>query len=66
MSFPIKKYSFNLNVAFHLDTIEFNENIWIVKISTSNEGEIILEKYIDDTGNQIENRGIEIIYDRLM
>ena len=49
-----------------MDTIEFNENIWIIEISTSSEGEIILEKYIDDTCNQIENLSIEIIYDRLM
>ncbi|CAF4063561.1 unnamed protein product [Rotaria sordida] len=57
---------FNLNVMFHLDKIEFHENIWIIKLSTSNEGEIILEKYIEDTRQQTENLSIELIFGRLM
>ncbi|CAF5031446.1 unnamed protein product, partial [Rotaria sp. Silwood1] len=57
---------FNLNVTFHLDKVEFYENIWIIKLSTSNEGEIILEKYINDTRQQIGNLNIELIFGRLM
>ncbi|CAF3706557.1 unnamed protein product [Rotaria sp. Silwood1] len=57
---------FNLNVTFHLDKVEFYENIWIIKLSTSNEGEIILEKYINDTRQQTGNLNIELIFGRLM
>ncbi|CAF1187209.1 unnamed protein product [Rotaria sordida] len=52
---------FNLNVTFHLNKVEFHENIWIIKLSISNEGKIILEKYIEDTRQQIGDISIEII-----
>ncbi|CAF4374093.1 unnamed protein product, partial [Adineta steineri] len=40
--------------------------IWLIKIIATNDGELIMEKYIEDTHRQIENVSISIIFGKLM
>ena len=46
---------FDLNTTFRLENIQQVEQIWIIRIIAVNDGQIITQKYIDDTHRQIEN-----------
>ncbi|CAF3036107.1 unnamed protein product [Rotaria sp. Silwood2] len=47
-------------------SFELNENIFYIKLRISNEGPNILEKYIEDTRQQIEDLDNELIFGHLM
>ncbi|CAF4396952.1 unnamed protein product, partial [Adineta steineri] len=49
---------FDLNTTFRLESIHQDKQIWLIKIIATNDGELIMEKYIEDTHRQIENVSI--------
>ncbi|CAF1249385.1 unnamed protein product [Adineta steineri] len=57
---------FDLNTTFKLESIHQDKQIWLIKMIATNDGESIIEKYIEDTHRQIENVSISIIFGKLM
>ncbi|CAF0826339.1 unnamed protein product [Adineta steineri] len=46
---------FNLNSTFRIDNIQQqNDQLWIIKLISVNDGQIIKQKYIDDTHRQFQ------------
>ncbi|CAF2817327.1 unnamed protein product [Rotaria sp. Silwood2] len=56
----------NSNVTFRLESVIMNEQMYLIKISASNEGHLIQEKYIKDSHRQMEDISIRILFGRLM
>ncbi|CAF4179741.1 unnamed protein product [Adineta steineri] len=61
-----EKVLFNLNTTFRLESIHQDKQIWLIKMIATNDGELIIKKYIEDTHRQIENASISIIFGKLM
>ncbi|CAF4611798.1 unnamed protein product, partial [Rotaria sp. Silwood1] len=57
---------FDLNVAFRLESMRMEEDMWMIKMSASNAGQLIKEKYIKDSHRQMEDISIRILFGRLM
>ncbi|CAF1342537.1 unnamed protein product [Rotaria sordida] len=57
---------FNSNVTFRVESVRKEEEIWLIKMNASNEGQNIKEKYIKDSHRQIEGLSIEVLFGRLM
>ncbi|CAF5158194.1 unnamed protein product, partial [Rotaria sp. Silwood1] len=57
---------FDLNTTFRLENIQEEEHIWIIKMTAVNDGQIIIQKYIDDNHRQIEDLTISIIFGQLI
>ncbi|CAF3813819.1 unnamed protein product [Adineta steineri] len=57
----------NLNSTFRIDNIQQqNDQLWIIKLISVNAGQIIKQKYIDDTRRQFEDLSISIIFGKLI
>ncbi|CAF4904383.1 unnamed protein product [Rotaria sp. Silwood1] len=57
---------FDSNVTFRLVCAGIEEDIWLIKMTVSNEGQIIKEKYIKDSHRQMEDVSTRILFGRLM
>ncbi|CAF4020942.1 unnamed protein product [Adineta steineri] len=58
---------FNLNSTFRIDNIQQqNDQLWIIKLISVNDGQRIKQKYIDDTRRQFEDLSISIIFGKLI
>ncbi|CAF4340152.1 unnamed protein product, partial [Adineta steineri] len=57
---------FDLNTTFRLESIHQDKQTWSIKMMATNDGELIIKKYIEDTHRQIENVSISIIFGKLM
>ncbi|CAF2706210.1 unnamed protein product [Rotaria sp. Silwood2] len=57
---------FDLNTTFRLENIQEGEQIWIIKMIVVNDGQTIIQKYIDDIHRQIADRTIPIIFGKLI
>ncbi|CAF4532982.1 unnamed protein product [Rotaria sp. Silwood1] len=61
-----KEVLFDANITFRLDSVKKEEEIWLIEMSASNEGQLIKEKYIKDSHRQIQDLSIKILFGRLM
>ncbi|CAF1654889.1 unnamed protein product, partial [Rotaria sp. Silwood1] len=57
---------FDLNATFHLENIQEEKQIAIIKMTAVNDARAIIQKYIDDTHRQIEDLSISIIFGKLI
>ncbi|CAF4661347.1 unnamed protein product [Rotaria sp. Silwood1] len=57
---------FDSNVIFRLESVKMQENMWLIKMSVSNQGQMIKEKYIIDSDRQMKDLSIRILFGRLM
>ncbi|CAF3740437.1 unnamed protein product, partial [Rotaria sp. Silwood1] len=57
---------FNSTVTYRLKNVRMEDEIYFVEMSASNDGQIIKEKYINDSRRQIEDLSIKILFGRLM
>ncbi|CAF1428936.1 unnamed protein product [Adineta steineri] len=57
---------FNLNSTFQIDNIQPHDQLWIIKLISVNDGQIIKQKYIDDTRCQLQDLSISIIFGKLI
>ncbi|CAF4149535.1 unnamed protein product, partial [Adineta steineri] len=58
---------FNLNSTFRIDNIQQqNDQLWIIKLISVNDGQLIKQKYIDDTRRQFQDLSISIIFGKLI
>ncbi|CAF4229470.1 unnamed protein product [Rotaria sp. Silwood2] len=57
---------FDLNTTFRLENIQEGEQIWIIKMIVVNDGQTLIQKYIDDIHRQIADRTIPIIFGKLI
>ncbi|CAF3917741.1 unnamed protein product, partial [Rotaria sp. Silwood1] len=57
---------FDLNVTFRLKSVRMEEEIWLIEMIVSNEGQKIKEKYIKDSHRQMEDLSIKALFGRLM
>ncbi|CAF4337813.1 unnamed protein product, partial [Rotaria sp. Silwood2] len=57
---------FNSNITFRLESMRMEEEICLIQMTVSNEGQIIKEKYIKDSRRQIKDLSINILFGRLM
>ncbi|CAF1439523.1 unnamed protein product [Adineta steineri] len=56
----------DLNSTFRIDNIQQNDQLWIIKLISVNDGQIIKQKYIDDTRRQFQDLSISIIFGKLI
>ncbi|CAF1155194.1 unnamed protein product [Adineta steineri] len=57
----------DLNSTFRIDNIQQqNDQLWIIKLISVNDGQIIKQKYIDGTRRQFQDLSISIIFGKLI
>ncbi|CAF4647876.1 unnamed protein product, partial [Rotaria sp. Silwood2] len=57
---------FDSNATFRLDSVKMEDDIWLIQMIASNDGQIIKDKYIKDSHRQMEDLSIKILFGRLM
>ncbi|CAF4574483.1 unnamed protein product [Rotaria sp. Silwood2] len=57
---------FDSNATFRLESVKMEDDIWLIQMIASNEGQIIKDKYIKDSHRQMEDLSIKILFGRLM
>ncbi|CAF3736158.1 unnamed protein product [Rotaria sp. Silwood1] len=57
---------FDSNITFRLESVRMEEDMYVIAMSASNEGQLIKDKYIQDSRRQMENLSIRILFGRLM
>jgi hypothetical protein len=57
---------FDFNTTFCLENIQQSNELWLIKLTVLNDGQSIIEKYINDVYHQIENLSIPIIFGKLI
>jgi len=53
---------FDINTTYQLESIVKCDQYWIIQLITVNNGQLITEKYINDTRRQMDNLSIPIIF----
>ncbi|CAF1094572.1 unnamed protein product [Adineta steineri] len=61
----ISRSEFN-QIQEHNDNIQQNDQLWIIKLISVNDGQIIKQKYIDDTRRQFQDLSTSIIFGKLI
>jgi Tfp pilus assembly protein PilF len=57
---------FDLSAAFKLESIERDGEIQLIKMSATKDGETITKHYIEETHRETEEKGVGIVFGRLM
>ena len=57
---------FDLSVTFRLESIQQEESVPVIRMSVSNDGQTIMQDYLDETSRETDQTSVAIVLGRLM